>query len=124
MRRLPDSELEVMKALWTLGPDTARADLDGALAGFGWTPNTINTYLARLGEKGFVRARRAGRGNCYTALISREDYLSFDSRAVLSRLYGSSPRNFVAALARDGLARDEVEALRALLDELDGASRG
>ena len=56
-------------------------------------------------------------------MVSREDYLSFDSRSVLSRLYGSSPRNFVAALARDGLAPGEVDELRALLDELERGAK-
>ena len=32
MKRLPDSELEVMKALWASGPDTPRAQLESALA--------------------------------------------------------------------------------------------
>ena len=46
MKRLPDTELDVMKALWTSGPGTPRAQLDQILAPFGWSPNTINTYLA------------------------------------------------------------------------------
>ena len=54
MKRLPDTELEVMKALWKLGADTPRAALDQALEDFGWASNTVNTYLARLAEKGFV----------------------------------------------------------------------
>ena len=120
MKRLPDTELEVMKALWASGPDTPRAVLDQALAAFQWSPNTINTYLTRLTEKGFVSVRREGRSNRYTPLISREDYLTFDSRMVLSRLYGSSPRNFVAALAKGGLDQRDVEDLRELLDELSG----
>ena len=32
MKRLPDTELEVMKALWDSGPDTPRAALERALA--------------------------------------------------------------------------------------------
>ena len=36
MKRLPDTELEVMKALWASGPDTPRAALDHALAAFQW----------------------------------------------------------------------------------------
>lgn len=82
-----------------------------------------HTYLTRLADKGFLSARRLGRSNRYTPLVSREDYLSFDSRSVLSRLYGSSPRNFVAALARDGLAPGEVDELRALLDELERGAK-
>ena len=120
MRRLPDTELEVMKALWASGPDTPRAVLEAALAPRRWASNTINTYLTRLADKGFVAVERAGRGNRYTALVSREDYLAYDSQAVLSRLYGSSPRNFVAALARGGLKREDVAQLRELLDQLEG----
>ena len=120
MRRLPDTELEVMKALWASGPGTARAALEAALAPRRWASNTINTYLTRLADKGFVAVERAGRGNRYTALVSREDYLAYDSQAVLSRLYGSSPRNFVAALARGGLKREDVAQLRELLDQLEG----
>ena len=120
MRRLPDTELEVMKALWASGPDTPRAALEAALAPRRWASNTINTYLTRLADKGFVAVERAGRGNRYTALVSREDYLAYDSQAVLSRLYGSSPRNFVAALALGGLKREDVAQLRELLDQLEG----
>ena len=120
MRRLPDTELEGMKALWASGPDTPRAALEAALAPRRWASNTINTYLTRLADKGFVAVERAGRGNRYTALVSREDYLAYDSQAVLSRLYGSSPRNFVAALARGGLKREDVAQLRELLDQLEG----
>ena len=123
MRRLPDTELEVMKALWASGPGTARAALEAALAPRRWasnTINTINTYLTRLADKGFVAVEQSGRGNRYTALVSREDYLAYDSQAVLSRLYGSSPRNFVAALARGGLKREDVAQLRELLDQLEG----
>ena len=122
MKRLPDTELEVMKALWASGPDTTRAQLEQSLEAFRWASNTINTYLTRLVEKGFVSVRREGKTNLYTPLVGREEYLAFDSRAVLDRLYGT-PRNFVAALARDGLDRGELEELQALLEELKGGSR-
>ena len=118
MKRLPDTELEVMKALWATGPDTPRADLEDKLAPFGWAANTINTYLSRLADKGFVAVHRVGKGNRYTPLVGQEEYQSFDSRAVLDRLYGS-PRNFVAALAREGMRQDELEELQALLDQLN-----
>ncbi len=108
-----------MKALWAAGPDTPRAVLEEKLSPFGWAANTVNTYLARLADKGFVSVRREGRSNLYTPLVTQEEYLSFDSRAVLDRLYGS-PRNFVAALAREGLGKEELEELQALLDQLNG----
>ena len=119
MKRLPDTELEVMKALWATGPDTPRSVLEDRLAPFGWVANTSNTYLSRLADKGFVSVRREGKSNLYTPLVDQDAYQAFDSRAVLDRLYGS-PRNFVAALARDGMRRGELEELQALLDQLNG----
>lgn len=118
MKRLPDTELEVMKALWACGEKTSRAELEQHLTNDQWTANTVNTYLTRLKQKGFVEAERSGRDNFYTALVSKEDYLAFDSRSTLERLYGS-PRNFIAALARGGLKRGEVDQLKELLDHLE-----
>jgi len=119
MKRLPDTELEVMKALWAAGPNTPRSVLEDTLSPFGWAANTVNTYLSRLADKGFVSVRREGKSNLYTPLVTQEAYQTFDSRAVLDRLYGS-PRNFVAALAREGLEKGELEELQALLDQLSG----
>lgn len=120
MKRLPDTELEVMKALWDSGTDISRNQLEQALAHHEWAANTINTYLSRLAEKKFISVRRVGKSNLYTPLVSREDYLVFDSHQVLSRLYGSSPRNFVAALAQGGLDKQDLDDLQELLNELSG----
>ena len=118
MKRLPDTELEVMKALWACGEDTPRTVLEQALEHCGWASNTITTYLTRLEKKQFVSVTHERRGNRYTALVSQEDYLAFDSKNVLAQLYGT-PRNFIAALVRGGVDRAELEQLRSLLDELE-----
>lgn len=120
MRRLPDTELEVMKALWELeGRPAARAELEERLRDRGWATNTFNTYLARLAEKGFVTCEKRGRSNWYAPAVSREAYLGFESGAVLSRVFGSSLKNFVASLARGGkLERGELDELQQYLDEL------
>ncbi len=124
MKRLPDSELEVMKALWASGPDTTRSQLEKALSPFGLASNTVNTYLTRLQEKGFVSVKRDGKLNRYTPLVSQEDYRAFDSQSILSKLYDGSPTKFVAALAKGGMTKDDVAELRSLLDELSGGNHG
>ena len=83
--------------------------------------NTINTYLTRLCDKGYLSARREGRSNFYTPLVSQEKYREFDSRSVLQRLYGGSLGSFVAALtAEKPLAQSEIDELRRYLDEMSG----
>ena len=93
----------------------------GALASHSWSVNTINTYLTRLCDKGYLSARREGRSNFYTPLVSQEKYREFDSRSVLQRLYGGSLGSFVAALtAEKPLAQSEIDELRRYLDEMSG----
>ena len=120
MKRLPDTELEVMKALWASErAPVPRSSLEEALRDRGWATNTFNTYLARLAEKGFVTCEKRGRSNWYAPAVSREAYLEFESGAVLSRVFGSSLKNFVASLARGAkLERGELDELQQYLDEL------
>ena len=73
-KRLPDAELSVMQAVWAHGGEVSRGDIEGALASHGWSVNTINTYLTRLCDKGYLSARREGRSNFYTPLVSQEKY--------------------------------------------------
>ncbi|MFR2022973.1 MAG: BlaI/MecI/CopY family transcriptional regulator [Clostridia bacterium] len=120
-KRLPDAELSVMQAVWAHGGEVSRGDIEGALASHSWSVNTINTYLTRLCDKGYLSARREGRSNFYTPLVSQEKYREFDSRSVLQRLYGGSLGSFVAALtAEKPLAQSEIDELRRYLDEMSG----
>ena len=58
--------------------------------------------------------------NRYTALVSREDYQRREGRTILGKLYQGSLKRFAAALYDGGaLDREEVEELRAYLDELE-----
>ena len=118
MKHLPDTELAVMKAIWACGENVPRAGMEKHLTEYHWSANTINTYLLRLAEKGFVTSRREGKSLLYTPLISRDEYLAYDSRRVLKSLYDGKPKNFLAALASNGIDRQDVAELRALLDEL------
>ena len=118
-KRLPDAELAVMQAVWAVGGEVGRADIEGALASHGWSANTLNTYLTRLCEKGFLTSRREGRNNLYTPLVSRDRYLEFESRSVLQRLYGGALGSFVAALnAEQPLEQREIDELRQFLDDM------
>ena len=54
MRRLPDTELEVMLVLWGAQGEVPRSYFDQQLKEKHWNINTINTYLSRLAEKGFL----------------------------------------------------------------------
>ena len=72
MRRLPDSELEVMQALWELEEPICRAAVEEKLADRkSMAVTTLLTLLTRLADKGFVRIEKDGRRSRYVPLVKR-----------------------------------------------------
>ena len=60
---------------------------------------------------------RHGKTNCYTPLIAEKDYLAHESRSILNRLYGGSLKAFATSLVDSGISKEEIDALRAMLEE-------
>jgi len=120
IRRLPDAELEVMQALWDCAHPASRSDIEAILyPKHPMAMTTLLTLLTRLGEKGFLKAEKLGRGKVYTPLVSRQDYLAAQSRRFVDKLCGGSISAFAAALCGSGLSREELDQLRELLDRGD-----
>lgn len=118
IRRLPDGELEVMQAVWACAPPVSRADLEETLKGnHPLAATTILTLLSRLAEKGFLSVEKQGRSNCYTPLVSQQEYLASQSKRFLDTLCGGKMSVFAAALCDSGLTKEELEELRDLLEK-------
>jgi len=99
MKRLPDSELEIMMIIWELDKPVTRMEIEKHLEGDKkLSPTTILSFLARLEEKGFVAVEKEGKNNVYIAMIDREIYVQKESWNILKRLYQNSIKNFLMAL--------------------------
>ena len=84
-----------------------------------YSDDFLGRLLARLEEKGCVTREKQGRGYLYTAALTRAAYLPAESRSLWGRLFGGSPRNFVAALAEtDTLTDADIDELAEYLEEL------
>lgn len=120
-QRLPDSELDVMLALWQGDSYMSRVEIESivnekkALA-----PTTILSLLTRLEKKNFVTVKKQGKMNLYKPLIAREEYQQNESSSVLEKLYGNSLKNFVASLYK-GKKMDEsqIRELNDYIKELE-----
>lgn len=120
IRRLPDTELEVMQALWASDTPVLRTQLEERLTQtHPMATTTLLTLLSRLSEKGFVRVDKEGRKSLYAPLVTREDYLAAQSRSFIQKLCGGSLSTFASALCDSGLSKEELEELRELLKEGD-----
>lgn len=122
-KHLPESELDIMLVVWAAGGEIAApAILEGLSRPL--TASALHSYLKRLEEKGFLSCRKEGRTNWYTALVSRESYQEQEGKTVLEKLYAGSLKRFTAALYDGGaLKREDVDELRAYLDELEKGAR-
>ena len=118
MKRLPDSELELMMIIWDAGRPMSRNEIEEQLPGERQlSATTILSFLSRLQEKRFVQVRKEGMNNVYEPLVRKEDYLKQESRSIWKRLYQNSVGNFMAALGQgDELTDQDLDELQEFLD--------
>lgn len=120
IKRLPDSELEIMLIIWEAKEPVSSAYLMEKLQGEkNWANTTVLNFLARLAERGFLKVEKQGRINIYSPLIAEKDYIEIESRSFLERMHKSSLKSFVAALY-DGrpLSSQDAEELKRYIDDM------
>lgn len=109
MKKLPDSELEIMLIIWEYDRPVTRFEIESKLdEDRNLSPTTILSFLSRLQEKGFLDVAKEGKNNIYSAIISKESYMQTDSKNMLKKLYKNSVKNFLAALY-DGKSLSEKD---------------
>lgn len=119
MKRLPDSELEIMMIIWELGKPVTRFEIEENLdKERRLSPTTILSFLSRLQEKGFLEVQKEGKNNRYIALIDRDSYMQKESKVILKKLYNNSVKNFLASLYDgDNLSEEDLHELVVYLEE-------
>ncbi len=117
---LPNSELEIMMAIWEAGKPVSRLEIDEKISEKNWQAPTVLKFLSRLTEKGFLKCEKpeGGKTNLYTALVSEEEYLEFESNSVLGKFCGRSVKSLVANLYENNTINDsELDELQKFIDE-------
>lgn len=115
MQQVSDYELELLKIIWNGGGKALYAEIVGALEDRGTplTKNTVITLLSRLIDKGYLKIRKIGRRNEYSAIISEETYQSAQTQTFLNKIYEGSARGLVSTLIqKDLLSLEDFEALK------------
>ena len=123
--QISDSELELMKIVWAAGGTALYAQIMESLAAAGrtWQKNTVITLLSRLVEKGFLRVRKLGRRNEYTATVSEADYHTAQTQVLVNKLYAGSAKGLVAALIRqEAISPGDYEELKRFWEKEGGES--
>lgn len=124
MKHLPAAQLEVMIVIWNAEGPITRSEIQERLSDNRWKITTLNTFLNRLSQSGFLKITHKGKEYAYSPLVSKEEYMAFAGRSILKNLYDNSIKEFVASVCNaDDLTEKEVEDLQELLDELKGGGK-
>lgn len=116
IKKLPDSEFEVMQAIWKCTPPVSRIDIESHLKDYPIASTTLFTLLTRLADKGFIKIEKINRSADYYPLISQEDYLADQSNRFFNKLCQGNLSIFANALCDSGLTKEEISELRKLLE--------
>ena len=123
--RLTASEWNILNCLWEHSPQTVMQLVGELEKTVGWARSTTITTLHRMEAKGLVRCERAGRGTAYVPLVERDRAALAETRSFLDRVYQGSVGMMMSAMAlQEGLSREQIAQLRAILDQAEQEAEG
>ncbi|HIT72206.1 MAG TPA: BlaI/MecI/CopY family transcriptional regulator [Candidatus Fimicola cottocaccae] len=97
--RLPDTELEIMKVIWTMEKNINTTEIKKILEkNRPWNVSALQTLLNRLIDRGFLDTYKEGKNKCYTVLVTEDEYISFENKSFFKKVNNSSITKLVASL--------------------------
>ncbi len=120
--KLTESEWQIMNALWSHQPATAREVSENLSDEVSWAYTTIKTMLSRLVGKGAVTEVKRGNTSVYRPLVSRRKARRTAVGRLLESAFDGGLRPLVSFLAED--TELSVEQRRELIEILESEGRG
>ena len=118
--KLSKGEMEVAKTVWKLKSGTV-GEIHAAMPGnLKMDYSTVQTYIRRLEEKGYLKSRRDGRNKIYSARVRPGTVIGEAVDELMDQLFDGQMFPLVKQLVDDrGLSEDEIQQLRKLLDQAE-----
>ncbi|CAM2064464.1 BlaI/MecI/CopY family transcriptional regulator [Sulfidibacter corallicola] len=114
---LTQTELELMRILWRIGESSVHQVIEALPPDRPLAYTSVSTMLRVMAQKGFVTARKQGRGHLYQPAIARPDYESKSVDHLLEEVFEGAPLALVARLLDTrNLTAEELAAMRRLLE--------
>ena len=108
IKKLPAAEFEIMKVVWANEPPITTPIVVGPLGkDREWKIQTVVSLMLRLVERGFLRSEKHGKERSYFPLVSKEDYLKFETGNFMKQYHDSSLFNLINTLYDDKALTDE-----------------
>lgn len=120
--RLPDTELEIMKAIWEEGRTLSTSEVKALLErSRPWNISALQTLLNRLISRGFLESYKEGKNRFYRPLVAEKDYLAVENRLFLEKLNNRSLTKLVASLYESrSVSEEDLDELAEFIREKTG----
>lgn len=120
--RLPDTELEIMKAIWESGETLSTSEVKALLERQRpWNVSALQTLLNRLIDRGFLDSFKEGKNRFYRPLIEEKAYLAVENKAFLEKVNDRSVTKLVASLFDSkSISEDDLDELAAFIRSKTG----
>lgn len=116
MKKIPDSELEIMMVIWEADGEVTsdyiieRLDKD-------WAKPTVLNFLSRLCERGYLECEKRSRLNYYRPTVGIDEYRKSALGDFMARLFHNSPSSLIASLWDGGtISESEREELKRFIE--------
>lgn len=122
--RLPDTELEIMKAIWESGRTLSTSEVKTMLERHRpWNVSALQTLLNRLIDRGFLESHKEGKSRFYRPLVAEREYLAVENRAFLEKVNDRSVTKLVASLFDShSISEEDLDELAAFIREKTGGA--
>jgi predicted transcriptional regulator len=126
-RKLPrptDSELAILRVLWTRGPSTVR-EVHNAMTSLQETAYTTTLKLMQImAEKGLVLRDESQRTHVYQAAAPQEQTQRQLIGDLLDRAFnGSAQKLVMQALSAKQASAEELAEIRKMIDQMEGDAK-
>jgi len=112
------TEFEILNAIWSKYPCTAKDVVDRLNEQDSWHEKTVKTLLGRLVKKEAITFKKCNRHYLYSPLIDKDEYIVKESDNFLKRLFGGKVSPLVASFAKsEKLSQNDVDELKKIISD-------
>jgi BlaI family penicillinase repressor len=118
LKKLPDAEFEIMKAVWKCQSIITSGAIMSLLSNNKWKAQTVLTLLGRLVERGFLETEKNSKERIYLPLVNEEEYLQFETDNFFNRFHHNSFSSLVNTLYQGkSLNESDLQELRKWIEK-------
>ncbi|MBL8817265.1 MAG: BlaI/MecI/CopY family transcriptional regulator [Planctomyces sp.] len=120
---LSKAELEIARIVWQLKGASVRQVFESLPSGRDIDFSTVQTYLRRLEEKGYLNVRLDGRNRVYSPKVKPQTVIRETVSEMVDLLFGGETMPLMKHLVEERqFSSNDIHQLRELLDRLEAGS--